>query len=197
MAKKNKKKKNNSGGGSSNNSAPKRQVLNLSEQAIAKVEELNTIEKLNEVPAADLVETNEDVQRITEIKETGNVDNYINMLRDRLQRVNALERKAKELRDVNAEAQKEIADKKKELEDKEKEIKAELDKRNKELNIREKKLDEERLAIDNGEYSTVIQSLLETLRKTEEDITSSTRQLVEELGHKHESYISSMSLLQE
>ena len=197
MAKKNKKKKNNSGGGNSNNSAQKKQVLNLTEQAIAKVEELNTIEKLNEVPAEELIETNEDAQRITEIKETGNVDNYINMLRDRLQRVNALERKAKELRDANAEAQKEIADKKKELEDKEKEVKAELDKRNKELNIREKKLDEERLAIDNGEYSTVIQSLLETLRKTEEDITSSTRQLVEELGHKHESYISSMSLLQE
>ena len=197
MAKKNKKKKNNSGGGSSNISATKRQVLNLSEQAIAKVEELNTIEKLNEVPAEELVETNEDAQRIAEIKETGNVDNYVNMLRDRLQRVNALERKAKELRDANAEAQKEIADKKKDLEDKEKEARAELDKIRKELNLREKKLNEERLAIDNGEYSTVIQSLLDTLRKTEEEITSSTRQLVEDLGIKHKSYISSMSLLQE
>ncbi len=192
------KKKNKKKGASSSNSAPKKQqVLNLTEQAIAKVEELDNIERLNDVPSDDLVETNEDSQRITEIKETGNVDAYIRMLHDKLQRVNAIEAKAKEIRDSNLEAQKELAKQKQELEEKEKETKSELDKTRKELNLREKKLDEERLAIDNGEYSTIIQSLLDTLRKTEENITSSTKQLVEELGRKHDSYISSMSLLQE
>lgn len=196
MAKKNKKKKNNSGSGNSN-SAPKKQVLNLSEEAIAKVENLGTIEQLNEVPEEELVETNEDAQRILEIKETGNVDSYIKMLHDKLQRVNSLELKAKELRDSNVEAQKEITKKQKEIEDKDKETRAELDKIRNDLNLREKKIKEAELAIDNGEYSTVIQSLLETLRKTEEEITSSTRQLVEDLGHKHDAYISSLSLLRQ
>lgn len=196
MAKKNKKKKN-SGGGGGSFTQPKKQVLNLNEQEASKVEALNDIEQLNEVAPEDLVETNEDTQRITEIKETGNVDNYIKMLHDRLMRINAIEAKAKELRDSNAETQKEIEDRKRKAEEEEAKTRAELDEIRKKLNLREKELDEERLAIDNGEYSTIIKSLLDKLKETEEEITSSTRNLVEDLGRKHSSYISSISKLQE
>lgn len=193
------KKKNNknSGGGKNTPTPPKKQVLNLTEQEISKVEELNNIERLNEVPSQDLVETNEDAQQITKIKETGNVDNYIKLLHDKLLRINALEANAKKLKESNVDAQKEIEKKKRDIEAKEAETKTELDEIRKKLNLREKQLDEERLAIDNGEYSTIIKSLLDKLKETEEEITNSTRNLVDDLARKHSSYISSMSALQD
>ena len=43
------------------------------------------------------------------------------------------------------------------------------------------------MAIDNGEYTTVIKSLLDSMRSTEEEITNSTKTLVEDMGKKHKS----------
>ena len=197
MAKKNKKKKNSNNSGS-NRTVAKKQVDNISQEQIEIIDQFESDEMPKEEIAEELlVETNEDAQLISDIKESGNVEQYIKSLHDKLIRVNAIKTKAQEIKEANIETQKDLEKQAQDLEKEKKDNNAKLDELRKELNIREKKLEEERLAIDNGEYSTIIKSLLDTLRKTEEDITKSTRDLVEDLGRKHTSYLSSMSELQD
>lgn len=194
MAKKNKKNK----GGNNNSFTPSKAVTDLSAEQIEKIEKFSVEENeagVNEVAAEDLLETNEDASKIEDIKRTGNVDGYIDMLHSKLVRIKAIERKAEDIKTESLLAQEELKNQRKEFEEEKKNTEKELSELRKDLNQRDKKIQEDRLAIDNGEYSTVIQSLLDSLRLTEEEITGSTKRLIEEISKKHTSYISSLSEL--
>ncbi len=181
------------------NKSSKKEVENISQENIEKIEIFDKeeiTEEVNNVPEEDIKETKEDEQRIQEIRFTGNVDKYINFLRDKLKRIKAIELKTEEIQKEQEQIKSNLAKEKSEFdtakakeraefEAEKKTFKAELEKDRKELNDRQKKIDEEKYAIDNGEYTYVIQSLLDTLRKTEEDITGSTKSLVEKLGERH------------
>lgn len=193
MAKKNKKNK-----GGNNNNTPSKIVTDLSVEQIAKIDKFAEEEieaGVNDVADEDLSDTNEDASKIEDIKRTGNVDGYIDMLHSKFVRIKALERKAEDIKAESLQLQERIESEKKTFEEKKKQTEKELEERNKDLNQRDKKIQEERLAIDNGEYSTVIQSLLDSLRLTEEEITGSTKTLIEEIGKKHSSYIASLAEL--
>ena len=197
MAKNKNKKKNNNRGNDNSNSRPK-VVTDLTQEQVDKIEKFSVEEmpaEAEEIPVEELVDTKEDDQRIDEIKRTGNVDNYITMLHSKLVKINAIEKKAEDIKDKNLKEQEALAADRKNFEATKKEAEKEIESERKKNNERQKKLDEEKMAIDNGEYSTVIRSLLDSMRSTEEEITNSTKTLVEDMGKKHESYINSLAEL--
>ena len=197
MAKNKNKKKNNNRGNDNSNSRPK-VVTDLIQEQVDKIEKFSVEEmpaEAEEIPAEELVDTKEDDQRIDEIKRTGNVDGYISMLHSKLVKINAIEKRAEDIKEKNLKEQESLANERKDFEVTKKEAEKEIESERKKNNERQKKLDEEKMAIDNGEYSTVIKSLLESMRSTEEEITSSTKTLVEDMGKKHELYINSLSEL--
>lgn len=197
MAGKNKNKKNKRGGNNTNstNSRPKI-VTDLSQEDVDKITKFAEEEmpkETEDISAEDMVETKEDEQKLNDIKKTGNVDGYINMLHNMLMRIKAIEKKAEDIKEKCLKDEQELSEKKKVFEDEKAESEKKISTREKELNDRDKKLQEERDAIDRGEYSTVIKGLLDSMRSTEIEITNSTKSLVDEMGKKHESYISSLS----
>ena len=197
MAKNKNKKKNNNRGNDNSNSRPK-VVTDLTQEQVDKIEKFSVEEmpaEAEEIPAEELVDTKEDDQRIDEIKRTGNVDSYITMLHSKLVKIIAIEKKAEDIKEKNLKEQEALAADRKDFEATKKEAEKEIESERKKNNERQKKLDEEKMAIDNGEYSTVIKSLLDSMRSTEEEITNSTKTLVEDMGKKHESYINSLAEL--
>ncbi len=197
MAKNKNKKKNNNRGNDNSNSRPK-VVTDLTQEQVDKIEKFSVEEmpaEAEEILAEELVDTKEDDQRIDEIKRTGNVDGYITMLHSKLVKINAIEKKAEDIKEKNLKEQEALAADRKNFEATKKEAEQEIESERKKNNERQKKLDEEKMAIDNGEYSTVIKSLLDSMRSTEEEITNSTKTLVEDMGKKHESYINSLAEL--
>ena len=195
MAKNKNKKKNNNRGNDNSNSRPK-VVTDLTQEQVDKIEKFSVEEmpaEAEEIPAEELVDTKEDDQRIDEIKRTGNIDGYITMLHSKLVKINAIEKKAEDIKEKNLKEQEALAADRKDFEATKKEAEKEIESERKKNNERQKKLDEEKMAIDNGEYSTVIKSLLDSMRSTEEEITNSTKTLVEDMGKKHESYITSLA----
>lgn len=196
MAKNKSKNKNkNSNQGNKNVESRPKVVTDLTQEQVDKInkfleEEMPT--EAIELTDEELVETKEDAQRIEDIKKTGNVDGYINKLHDMLVRIKAIEKKADEIKEQHLKDQATLASDKKTFEDYKKEEEKKIDSERKKNNERQKKLDEEKMAIDNGEYTTVIKSLLDSMRTTEEEITNSTKLLVEDMGKKHESYIHSL-----
>lgn len=197
MAKNKKKNKNNNRGNNVQNTRPV-VVTDLTQEQVDKIEKFSKEEMpidAEKIPAEELVDTNEDNQKIDEIKKTGNIDGYIDMLHSKLVRIKAIEKKAEDIKDKYLEDQKALADDRKAFEDNKKAAEKEIESERKKNNERQKKLDEEKMAIDNGEYSTVIKSLLDSMRSTEEEITQSTKSLVEEMGKKHESYINALAEL--
>lgn len=197
MAKNKNKKKSNNRGNDNSNSRPK-VVTDLTQEQVDKIEKFSVEEmpaEAEEIPAEELVDTKEDDQRIDEIKRTGNVDGYITMLHSKLVKINAIEKKAEDIKEKNLKEQEALAADRKDFEATKKEAEKEIESERKKNNERQKKLDEEKMAIDNGEYSTVIKSLLDSMRSTEEEITNSTKTLVEDMGKKHESYINSLAEL--
>ena len=197
MAKNKNKKKSNNRGNDNSNSRPK-VVTDLTQEQVDKIEKFSVEEmpaEAEETPAEELVDTKEDDQRIDEIKRTGNVDGYITMLHSKLVKINAIEKKAEDIKEKNLKEQEALAADRKDFEATKKEAEKEIESERKKNNERQKKLDEEKMAIDNGEYSTVIKSLLDSMRSTEEEITNSTKTLVEDMGKKHESYINSLAEL--
>ena len=197
MAKNKKKNKNNNRGNNVQNTRPV-VVTDLTQEQVDKIEKFSKEEMpidAEKIPAEDLVDTNEDSQKIDEIKKTGNIEGYIDMLHSKLVRIKAIEKKAEDIKDKYLDDQKALADDRKAFEDNKKAAEKEIESERKKNNERQKKLDEEKMAIDNGEYSTVIRSLLDSMRSTEEEITQSTKSLVEEMGKKHESYINALAEL--
>jgi hypothetical protein len=197
MAKKNNKKNNNNRGNVNSNSRPK-VVTDLTQEQVDKITKFSEEEmpaEAEEVTVDELVDTKEDDQKIDEIKRTGNIDGYIDMLHKKLVIIKAIEKKAEDIKDKNLTDQEELEVKKKDFDEEKKASEKKWSAREKELNERDKKLQEERDAIDRGEYSTVIKSLLDSMRSTEEEITSSTKSLVEEMGKKHASLNNSLSEL--
>lgn len=197
MAKNKNKKKNNNRGNDNSNSRPK-VVTDLTQEQVDKIEKFSVEEmpaEAEEILAEELVDTKEDDQRINEIKRTGNVDGYITMLHSKLVKINAIEKKAEDIKEKNLKEQEALAADRKNFEATKKEAEQEIESERKKNNERQKKLDEEKMAIDNGEYSTVIKSLLDSMRSTEEEITNSTKTLIEDMGKKHESYINSLAEL--
>jgi len=198
MAKKNKNNKNNKG---NKNSAPITKVVtDLAPEQIEKIEKFAEEDMPQEavsIPDSELTETNEDESKIDEVKKTGNVDRYIDFLHNKLKIVRAIESKAEELKAKYDNDLKQLGVDKSDFEQKKKKSEDELAQLRKELNEREKKIVEQQLAIDNGEYSTIIQSLLDKLKDTEVEITDSTKTLIEEIGNKHKSYVASLSELSE
>ena len=173
-------------------------VTDLTQEQVDKITTFSEEEmpvEAAEIPAEELVDTKEDDQRIEDIKKTGNVDGYISKLHDMLVRIKAIEKRAEEIKDQHLQDQATLAKDKKDFEVYKKDEEKKLETERKLNNDRQKKLDEEKMAIDNGEYTTVIKSLLDSMRSTEEEITNSTKTLVEDMGKKHESYISSLSEL--
>lgn len=201
MAKnKNKNKNKNNNQGNKNVDTRPKVVSDLSQEQVVKIVKFSEEEmpaEAVELSSEELVETKEDAQKIEDIKKTGNVDGYIGKLHDMLVRIKAIEKKAEDIKDQHIKEQNRLAKDKKDFEDYKKEEEKKLESERKQNNDRQKKLDEEKMAIDNGEYTTVIKSLLDSMRSTEEDIANSTKTLVEEMGKKHESYISSLSELNE
>ena len=199
MAKnKNKNKNKNNNQGNKNIDSLPNLVSDLTQEQVDKIVKFSEEEmpaEAAELSSDDLVETKEDAQKIEDIKKTGNVDGYIGKLHDMLVRIKAIEKKAEEIKVQHLQDQATLAKDKKTFEDYKKEEEKKLESERKQNNDRQKKLDEEKMAIDNGEYTTVIKSLLDTMRSTEEEITNSTKTLVEEMGKKHESYIKSLSEL--
>lgn len=196
-----KKKKNNRNGNNSSNSNSRpltTSVIDLSQENVDKITKFTEEEmpkEIEDISIDDMTETNEDEQRINDIKRTGNVDGYINMLHKMLQQINSIRDKANNIKEKCINDQKELENKKKEFEDEKHASEKRISDRERELNDRDKKLQEERDAIDRGEYSTVIKGLLDSMRSTEVEITNSTKSLVDEMGKKHDSYISSLSEL--
>ena len=192
MAKKKNNKKGNRGGSSPKKNIEKQvQVTEITPEQVNVAEDFAANEmppEANDIPESDLPDTREDEQKVETLQRTGNVEQYVNFLRDKLKRIKALEDRAEKIKNDYLDEQKKIADERRDFEDKKKEEEAKLESDRKDLNIRQKKIDEDRLAIDNGEYTKIIQSLLDTLRKTEVEITDSTRKLVEDLGKKHGDY---------
>lgn len=188
------KNKNNNQGNKNIESRPK-VVTDITQEQVDKIdkflqEEMPT--EAVELSAEELVDTKEDAQKIEDIKRTGNVDGYINKLHDMLVRIKAIEKKAEEIKEQHLKDQASLASDKKTFEDYKKEEEKKIDSERRKNNDRQKKLDEEKMAIDNGEYTTVIKNLLDSMRTTEEEITNSTKLLVEDMGRKHESYIHSL-----
>lgn len=199
MAKKKNNKKGNRGGSSPKKNIEKQvQVTEITPEQVNVAEDFAANEmppEANDIPESDLPDTREDEQKVETLQRTGNVEQYVNFLRDKLKRIKALEDRAEKIKNDYLDEQKKIADERRDFEDKKKEEEAKLESDRKDLNIRQKKIDEDRLAIDNGEYTKIIQSLLDTLRKTEVEITDSTRKLVEDLGKKHGDYTKALEEL--
>ena len=192
-----KKQKNNSRGNNVQNTRPI-VVTDLAQEQVDKIEKFSKEEMpvdAEKISAEELVDTNEDNQKIAEIKKTGNIDSYIDMLHSKLVRIKAIEKKAEEIKDKCLDDQKALADERKAFEENKKAAETEIESERKKNNERQKKLDEEKMAIDKGDYSRVIQSLLDSMRSTEEDIIQSTKSLVEDMGEKHKSYINSLEEL--
>jgi hypothetical protein len=173
-------------------------VTNLTQEQVDKITAFSTEEmplEAFEIPNEELIDTKEDAQKAEDIKKNGNVDGYISKLHDMLLRIKAIEKRAEEIKERHSQDQATLATDKKAFDDYKKEEEKKLETERKRNNDRQKKLDEEKMAIDNGEYSTVIKSLLDSMRSTEEEITNSTKTLVEDMGKKHESYINSLAEL--
>lgn len=197
MSKKNKKNGKNAGS-PANVTQVTKEVKDFTSEQVDKIENFASNEMpdgAEDLEGAELPETSEDEQKVADLKRTGNVDKYIEFLRDKLKRLKALEAKAEEIKENNLSIKNELEKSRKEFDEEQKAIKKELNTLREDLNKREKKLREEQLAVDSGEYSTVIQGLLDALRKTEVEITDSTKQLVEDMGKKHSAYINALSEL--
>ena len=197
MAKKKNKNKNNNQGNKNIDSRPK-VVSNLTQEQMDKADKFWEKEmpaEAVELSSDELVETKEDAQKIEDIKKTGNVEGYIGMLHDMLVRIKTIQKRTEDIKEQHLKEQTALASDRKSFEDYKKEEEKKLESERKKNNDRQKQLDEEKMAIDNGEYTTVIKSLLDSMRTTEEEITNSTKSLVEEMGKKHESYIKSLSEL--
>lgn len=194
-----KKKNNNRSGNNSNNSNSRPQsvsVTDLNQENVDKITKFAEEEMPKEaenISTEEMAETTEDEQKIDDIKKTGNVDGYIKMMHNMLMRIKAIERKAEDIKEKCLKDEQELSDKKKLFEEEKTASEKKMSTREKELNDRDKKLQEERDAIDRGEYSTVIKGLLDSMRSTEVEITNSTKSLVDEMGKKHESYINSLT----
>ncbi len=192
------KKKNNRSNRGNNTTPLQKAVANLASGQIEKIDKFVAEEMPKEaeaIPEDQLVETKEDESKAADVRKSGNVEHYLDFLRSKLARIKAIENKAEGLKARYETDLNDLALKKSEFEKDKKASENELNNQRNALNKRDKELKEERLAMDNGEYSSVIQSLLNQLSATEEEITQSTKTLVEEMGRRHTSYISALSEL--
>lgn len=122
MAKKNNKKNNNNRGNVNSNSRPK-VVTDLTQEQVDKITKFSEEEmpaEAEEVTVDELVDTKEDDQKIDEIKRTGNIDGYIDMLHKKLVIIKAIEKKAEDIKDKNLTDQEELEVKKKDFDEEEK-----------------------------------------------------------------------------
>lgn len=194
---KNKKNRNNNRG--NNNIVPTTKVVtDLSAEQIEKIEKFaaeDMPQEVEAIPESEILDTDEDAEKVEDVKRTGNVDRYIDFLHTKFQKIKTAENKAESLKARYIDSLEKLNVDKADFESKKKDSEEQKRTWEKELNDRQKRLDEQQGAIDRGEYSTVIKDVLESLRKTEVEITDSTKKLVEEMGQKHSLYVESLSQL--
>ncbi len=156
------------------------EIKEISQQQIDLVDKFVSEEMPKEAEAIEsnsLSVTNEDKKEVAEIKKSGNVEQYINLLRTKLGKINELKSKIETEKTDWTDKNKKLAEKEEKL------------------NKKEAELTIQQGHIDRGEYSSVISDIVNSLRDTEEKITNSTKELVTKLGSEHESYLKELESL--
>ena len=138
MSKKNKKNGKNAGSPAIVTQVTK-EVKDFTSEQVDKIENFASNEMpdgAKDLEGAELPETSEDEQKVADLKRTGNVDKYIEFLRDKLKRLKALEAKAEEIKENNHSIKNELEKSRKEFDEEQKAIKKELNTLREDLNKR-------------------------------------------------------------
>ena len=119
MSKKNKKNGKNAGS-PANVTQVTKEVKDFTSEQVDKIENFASNEMpdgAEDLEGAELPETSEDEQKVADLKRTGNVDKYIEFLRDKLKRLKALEAKAEEIKENNLSIKNELEKSRKEFDE--------------------------------------------------------------------------------
>lgn len=166
-------------------------VESFSDTQIKAIEE--AIEKVPEnlpeiTPEMELEELPiEDSSHLEQLKQ-GSVTQYINYWEKKLRQVNAKERDLNKEREDFTKAKSDFEKEKIKLESDKKQIDSDRN----DLNKRKQSLDEQQGAIDRGEYSRVIQNLLDDLSGSKQMIMNDTAKLVQDMAEKHGAFLKTL-----
>jgi hypothetical protein len=138
-------------------------------------------------PFEQLSPESENKMKETEAKE--DLSRYWNFVKEINKQLEALLNSTKDEKDNISKIKEELEASKKEAEG----IKADLKKKLEEYNKKDKELTEREFNLDNGEYTTVIRRLLESIKVTEKKVFTDTENLLKELSEFHKKNLEDFS----
>lgn len=147
-----------------------------------KKEELQSVE-----PIEQLLPESENKLKESEGKE--DLSRYWNYVKDINKRLEVLLNSTKDEEEKTIALKEELENSKKEVET----VKTDLKKRLEEYNKKDKEITEREFALDNGEFTSVIRRLLDTIKDTEQKVFTDTENLLKELTEFHKKNINDFS----
>lgn len=154
----------------------KSDIESLDKETLEKAEVLQTqSQSLNE----------DDIAKAEDAERTEDLRRYLKYLLDINQRLNGLQRN---IENKKIELDKELKDTQ-ELKESLETQREDLKKKIEEINIKDKSILERELQIDNGEFTGTIRSLLDAFSKSEKELASETKALIDTLVEKHKTVL--------
>lgn len=145
-------------------------------------------EELQSVEAVEQLSP-ESENKLKESETREDLPRYWNYVKDINRRLESLIKLANDEKDKTSRIKEELEASKMETE----ELKADYKKKLEDVNKKDKELLERELAFNNGEYSTVIKGLLDTIKDTERKIFTDTENLFKELSDFHKNNLDELS----
>lgn len=147
-----------------------------------KQEELHSVEPVDQL-------TPESESKLKESETKEDLLKYWNFVKDINKRLESLLVSTKDEKERTSKLKEELESSKKEADG----IKADLKKKLEDHNKKDKELTEREFALDNGEYTSVIRRLLDTIKDTEQKVFTDTENLLKELSAFHKKNIEDFS----
>jgi hypothetical protein len=147
-----------------------------------KQEELQSVEPVDQFSP-------ESESKLKESEAKEDLSRYWNYVKEINKRLESSMNSTKDEKDKTTKLKDELEASKKETEG----IKADLKKKREEYNKRDKEITEREFALDNGEYTTIISRLLETIKDTEKKVFTDTENLLKELSDFHKKNLEDFS----
>lgn len=147
-----------------------------------KQEELKSVEPVEQLDP-------ESENKLKESETKDDLSRYWTYVKEINKRLESIMNSTKDEKEKATKLKDELEASKKEVET----IKADLKKKLEEYNKKDKELTEREFAVDNGEYTTVIRRLLDTIKDTEKKVFTDTENLLKELSEFHKKNLDDFS----
>lgn len=170
-------------------STPVKKITDDVKESASNLEE-KTIEKMGELgigePDESVELSKESAEKLEAAAKKEDVQGYLQYLRNLNLRLEAIQKQIAETKEKIDAAKQKIEEEKKKVEDDRKKYQEKLEA----VNKKDQNLTEQQMALENGEYSSVVRSLLDKMKETEHSIFEDTGSRIEELKSMHSAAVS-------